>query len=178
MALPGAQPASGSASGAPVAGLWSALDAPEVATGPGLAGQLLSVLSPLQSAPGGSASVVLRLFPAGLGSIRATVATTPGAVSVSLVADTQAGHDALAASLAQLHEMLSSEANHATTVDLHFVPAGGREGAGQAGSQGRGQAGAQPGAGASPGTGQDTVQSGALPAIVSGGPLHVVDIHI
>jgi len=105
-------------------------------SGSSVASQLLSVLSPIQSAPGGEASVVLRLYPEGLGGVKATITTTPSSVAVSLVADTQAGHDALSLAMSQLHDHLERGSGRHTTVDLRFSSRGdGARGGGPSGRQ-------------------------------------------
>jgi hypothetical protein len=80
--------------------------------------------------------VVLRLYPEGLGGVKATITTTPSSVAVSLVADTQAGHDALSLAMSQLHDHLERGSGRHTTVDLRFSSRGdGARGGGPSGRQ-------------------------------------------
>jgi flagellar hook-length control protein FliK len=93
-------------------------------TGRGVAEQLVSVLTPLQTTPGGSRTVTLQLQPDGLGSVRAEVSTTDGSVTIRLWADSDAGHAALSSSLHHLETALMDDGVQGATVRLHSGPGG------------------------------------------------------
>jgi hypothetical protein len=74
---------------------------------PGVAGQLVDVLSPPRPTAGGTYTVTIALHPDELGEVRATVTAGEDQVTVRLVAATGDGDDALRQALSQLHADLS-----------------------------------------------------------------------
>jgi flagellar hook-length control protein FliK len=80
---------------------------------PGVAGQLVQVLSAPRPAPGGSYTVTIALRPEALGEVHATVTANQDQVSVRLVAGTSDGADAIRRSLPELHEALAAEGRRA-----------------------------------------------------------------
>jgi flagellar hook-length control protein FliK len=74
---------------------------------PGVAGQLVDVLSPPRATAGGTYTVTIALHPEELGEVRATVTAGEDQVTVRLVAATGDGDDALRQALSQLHADLS-----------------------------------------------------------------------
>jgi flagellar hook-length control protein FliK len=74
---------------------------------PGVAGQLVDVLSPPRPTAGGTYTVTIALHPEELGEVRATVTAGEDQVTVRLVAATGDGDDALRQALSQLHADLS-----------------------------------------------------------------------
>jgi len=70
--------------------------------------QVVSVLAPLRSAPGGVHQITLGLQPEGLGSVSATLTVSPGHTTVHLSADTEQARETLRQSLADLHHDLSA----------------------------------------------------------------------
>jgi flagellar hook-length control protein FliK len=80
--------------------------------------QVVSILAPLQAGADGTHEVTLGLTPDGLGSVQATVVVGPQQVVVSLWADSQTGHTALAQTLSQLNSQLSEDSNRRVTVNL------------------------------------------------------------
>ncbi|HUY30729.1 MAG TPA: flagellar hook-length control protein FliK [Acidimicrobiales bacterium] len=83
---------------------------------PGVASQIVSVLSPLRTTPAGAQSVTILLHPAELGDVRATVTISADQVTVRLVATTSAGSDALRAALPELQSGLAHDGQSATVV--------------------------------------------------------------
>ncbi len=75
---------------------------------PGVAGQLVDVLSTPRQGADGSFMVTIALHPASLGAVRATVAASENRVSVQLVPSTAEGADALRLVLPDLRSALSS----------------------------------------------------------------------
>jgi hypothetical protein len=83
---------------------------------PGVASQLVSVVSPLRAGADGTRSISVALHPAELGDVRVAVTTTDETVVVRLAAATEAGHDALRQSLPDLQQHLSGDAARTTVV--------------------------------------------------------------
>lgn len=81
---------------------------------PGVAGQLLSVLSPPRPAANGAYTVTVSLRPESLGEVQATVTAGQDQVAVRLVASTPSGAAAIQQALPQLHEALSQGIQRAT----------------------------------------------------------------
>ncbi|MGH9082042.1 MAG: flagellar hook-length control protein FliK [Acidimicrobiales bacterium] len=105
---------------------------------PGVAGQLVRVLSAPRPTPGGTYTVTVSLRPESLGAVTATVTAGQGQVSVRLLATTTDGADAIRVALPQLHQALSAEGQRAT---VSLAPGGSAGGGPQhsIGSQGGGQ---------------------------------------
>lgn len=83
---------------------------------PGVASQLVSVLSPLRTGPGGTQSVTVLLHPAELGDVRATVTVSGDQVTVRLLASTTEGASALRSALPDLHSGLSQDGQRSTVL--------------------------------------------------------------
>lgn len=92
---------------------------------PGIASQLVSVLSPLRVSPGGMQSITLVLHPEALGDVRATVTATGNEVVVRLAASTSAGTEVLRAALPTLHSDLRDVSQRAVVVLTDANPNGG-----------------------------------------------------
>ncbi|MGH9048049.1 MAG: flagellar hook-length control protein FliK, partial [Acidimicrobiales bacterium] len=97
---------------------------------PGVAGQLVSVLSPPRPTANGTYTVTVSLHPESLGEVQATVTAGHDQVSVRLVAINPTGAAAIQQALPQLQEALST-AGQRTSITLAGPPNGG---AGQQGS--------------------------------------------
>ena len=80
---------------------------------PGVAGQLLEVLSAPRLSAGGTCTVRVALHPSALGEVRATVSAGRGALSVGLEASTADGLEAIRRSLPELHETLAASGGRA-----------------------------------------------------------------
>jgi hypothetical protein len=91
---------------------------------PGVASQLVSVVSPLRSGVDGTQTLTVALHPADLGDVRVTVTTTDQNVVVRMSAASDAGRDALRQNLPQLQQQLSSDGQQATVV---LADAGGQD---------------------------------------------------
>ena len=83
---------------------------------PGVASQLVSVISPLRVSSDGTRSLTVALHPGDLGDVRVTVTTTDQGVVVRMSAASDAGHDALRQNLPQLQQQLTSHGQRATVV--------------------------------------------------------------
>lgn len=83
---------------------------------PGVASQIVSVLSPLRTAPTGTQTVTIVLHPAELGDVRATVIVNNDQVTVRLVASTPEGTSALRSALPDLRSGLSADGQRSTVV--------------------------------------------------------------
>ena len=77
---------------------------------PGVASQLLTVLTPLRTTAGGTQSITIALHPEGLGDVRATMAINDGQLVLRLSASTPEGSAALRAALPELHNGFDSAA--------------------------------------------------------------------
>lgn len=108
---------------------------------PGVAGQLVRVLSAPRPLANGTYTVTVSLHPESLGTVQATVTAGDARVSVQLVATTSDGALAIRQSLPELHEALAA-GGQPTTVT---VSGGGAQGSGLGGRAG----------GTLPGPGQD-----------------------
>lgn len=75
---------------------------------PGVAGQLVRVLSAPRPVANGTYTVRISLHPESLGTVQATVTGSDTRLSVQLVASTSDGADALRQSLPELREALSA----------------------------------------------------------------------
>jgi len=93
---------------------------------PGVAGQLVSVLSPPRPAAGGTYTVTIALHPENLGEVRATVTAGDDQITVRLMATTGDGDDAIRQAMPQLHAGLSIGGQRTT------VTVGGQGGGGSA----------------------------------------------
>ncbi|MHB1776966.1 MAG: flagellar hook-length control protein FliK [Acidimicrobiales bacterium] len=98
---------------------------PAGGTFPGVASQLVSVLSPLRALPGGGQAVTIGLHPEALGEVRATIVTVADQVTVRLEASTDAGREALRQALPDLGQHLSSNGQKAAVVLADGKPGGG-----------------------------------------------------
>jgi flagellar hook-length control protein FliK len=137
---------------APTAGL-AASRPPSTTDVPGVAGQLVDVLSPPRPTAGGTYTVTIALHPDELGEVRATVTAGDDQVTVRLVASTGDGDDALRQALPQLHAGLSAGGQRTT------VTVGGR-GQGSSAEWTTGQPAADDRAGARPDPGSMATSSG------------------
>ena len=103
--------------GAPVQGAPAQQPTPAPPTQlPGVASQLLSVLTPLRAAATGTQSVTILLHPETLGDVRATVTSNAQGVLVRLAASTPEGTAALRSALGDLHSGLSDSAQNAVVL--------------------------------------------------------------
>lgn len=93
---------------------------------PGVAGQLVQVLSPPRLLANGTYTVTVTLHPESLGTVQATVTASDARLSVQLVASTNDAADAIRQGLPELHEALSSSGQPATVT----VSSGGSHGGG------------------------------------------------
>lgn len=91
---------------------------------PGVAGQLVQVLSPPRLLANGTYTVTVTLHPESLGTVQATVIASDARLSVQLVASTNDAADAIRQGLSELHEALSSGGQPATVT----VSGGGAQG--------------------------------------------------
>ena len=89
---------------------------------PGVAGQLVDVLSAPRQGADGSFVVTVALHPAALGAVRATVIAKGSQVSVQLVPSTAEGADALRLALPDLRSALSSNGQQ-VQVTVREIPA-------------------------------------------------------
>ncbi len=102
---------------------------------PGVAGQLVRVLSTPQPLPDGSTTVTVALDPPSLGVVKATVVAGADRLSVQLVTTTAAGAEALRLALGDLKSVLStsgqqvqvtvSDGSSSTSGGLSSAPQGG-----------------------------------------------------
>lgn len=81
---------------------------------PGVAGQLIQVLSAPRPVANGNYTVTVALHPESLGTVQATVIAGEQQVAVHLVASTGTGADALRLALPALHEALAASGQQAT----------------------------------------------------------------
>jgi flagellar hook-length control protein FliK len=119
---------------------------------PGVASQLVTMLSPLRALPGGGQVVTIGLHPQELGVVRATIVASADQVTVRLDAATDAGRQALRQALPELGQHLSSTGQRAVVV-LADDRGGGRSGGQTTGGPPRdGGSGSPAGAPRHPGT--------------------------
>lgn len=74
---------------------------------PGVASQLLNVISPLRQTPAGGQTLTIALHPAGLGEVRVSLTVSEGQTTVRLIASTPEGANAIRGSLGSLESGLS-----------------------------------------------------------------------
>ncbi|MGH9109122.1 MAG: flagellar hook-length control protein FliK, partial [Acidimicrobiales bacterium] len=128
---------------------------------PGVAGQLVSVLSAPRPTANGTYSVSVALHPESLGTVQATVTAGQDQVTVRLVAATNAGSDAIRSALPQLHEALAASGQRASV----SLAGGGAGGGHSIGQQGAGQQSAGNGGSPGSGAGAPRTPSGSAGAI-------------
>lgn len=133
---------------------------------PGVAGQLVRVLSAPRPLANGTYTVTVSLHPESLGTVQATVTGSDSRLSVQLVAATSDGAAALRQSLPELREALSANGQQAIVT----LSGGGSQGSGTGsladGTPGGGQS--PGGGGARQGGGSTAVPAPAAAATDSG----------
>ena len=92
---------------------------------PGVASQLLKVISPFRQAPNGSQRVSISLHPTELGEVHVSVTIFNGETSVRLVASTPEGAAAIRSSMGDLESQLASNGQRAhVTFESGFLSGG------------------------------------------------------
>ena len=131
---------------------------------PGVAGELVRVLSAPRPLTDGSFTVTVALHPASLGQVRATVVTGPDQISVQLTPATAEGADALRLALGDLRSALSASGQQ-VQVTLSEGPAPAANGGGLSSAPQGGSGGDLPATGRQyPSSSPSTPRSASPPA--------------